>query len=218
MTEATNTATNEGTATVMDIASQTSTPIAPQAAPKPAAPTVDTSTATPITRMEIRLPNGRVLVYEFDTITLIQMKYAETVYNTLADVLKDPPRTLDQAVALGVHNAELRCASWLLRWKDESTGEPEAHAGIAYADAILTSLEQLRIGEAEKIKKVVEDFFGQTGHGMTIWLVQQRQTIEAVALFGQQMQRATSQASNFDEKLPLGTNGSLVPETPNTPD
>lgn len=126
--------------------------------------------------------NDTTLVYDFNKLTMAQMKMAEAIYGYQADLEKKPARTLHEKVVLGGAEYDQVVLSHLLlrRLKD---GTLERYKGGETQRKILELVNEMPAVQVPKAEEVIRDFFGKRGRYTLVLLVQQKYDL----LYAQQL-------------------------------
>ncbi len=156
--------------------------------------------------------NGQTLVYDYNLLTMAQMKMAEAIYGYQADLEKRPARTLNEKIQLGGADYDQVVLSHLLlrRLKD---GSIEKYKGGETQRRILELVNEMPAALVPKAEEVIRDFFVKRGRYTLVLLVQQKyDLLYAQNLASRIMQTQTALQS--DASSQSDSNGSNDSTTP----
>lgn len=165
--------------------------------------------------------DGTTLIYDFNKLTMAQMKMAEAVYGYQADLEKKPARSLKEKVQLGGADYDQVVLSHILL-KRLPSGELERYKGGETQGKILDLINNMPAGQVAKAEEVIVDFFTRRGKYTLVLLVQRKydfmhsQNIASMVLAAQeQMNSGKKSSTDNDEREPstLPENASDESET-----
>jgi hypothetical protein len=147
--------------------------------------------------------NDTTLVYDFNKLTMAQMKMAEAIYGYQADLEKKPARTLQEKVMLGGADYDQVVLSHLLlrRLKD---GSLEKYKGGETQRRILDLVNEMPATQVPKAEEVIRDFFAKRGRYTLVLLVQQKYDL----IYAQQLAAKIMQAQIGLQSDASSSNGS----------
>lgn len=117
--------------------------------------------------------DGVTLIYDFNKLTMAQMKMAEAVYGFQADLEKKPARTLKEKVQVGGADYDQVVLSHILL-KRLPSGELERYKGGETQGKILDLINSMPAPQVKQAEEVIVDFFTRRGKYTLVLLVQRK--------------------------------------------
>lgn len=117
--------------------------------------------------------DGTTLIYDYNNLTMAQMKMAEAVYGYQADLEKRPARTLAEKIQLGGADYDQVVLSHILL-KRLPSGELEKYKGGETQRKILELVNAMPASQVTKAEEVISDFFTKRGKYTLVLLVQRK--------------------------------------------
>lgn len=144
--------------------------------------------------------DGVTLVYDFNKLTMAQMKMAEAVYGFQADLEKKPARTLKEKVQVGGADYDQVVLSHILL-KRLPSGELERYKGGETQGKILDLINNMPAPQVKQAEGVIVDFFTRRGKYTLVLLVQRKydfmhsQNLASMILAAQQQLNSEQKSS-----------------------
>lgn len=110
----------------------------------------------------------KTLVYDFDLLTLAQMKMAEAVYEFAADLEKNPPRTVEEKLRLTADRDARVLALILVEKKGDVVAPFDPQAQPL---PLMLAVSKMSAKDVKRAEECIADFFGKRGRTTLLLMV-----------------------------------------------
>lgn len=161
------------------------------------------------TKVESFTIGSRTLVYDFDVLTMGQMKIAETIFEFCADLERNPARNVDEKIRLSADRDTKVLACILVERNAEGVVIPFSYEEPSKLP-LLSVIAQMPARDVGRAGECVSDFFDRCGRTALRLLVQSAYEIKYVRAQLEGIQRTMNQVQQTisETNSPLESNAS----------